>query len=164
MTIEEKAKAYDNALEVLEKYKDAHIMLTYDLKVEMFPELAETEDERIRKWLIDWTKACENWSKQFSVTREQVLAWLEKHKNCEAEIEKAYKNSDEVQYRKGYEDGVASVKQEWSEEDNKIMKQILAIIKEKAFADYEVEVDGTLCGSCAKLYSWLKSLTRNTWS
>ena len=43
----------------------------------LFPELKESEDEKIRKWLIDWAKAV-NWSEQFTVTKEQVLAWLEK--------------------------------------------------------------------------------------
>ena len=43
----------------------------------LFPELKESEDDKIRKWLIDWAKAV-NWSEQFTVTKEQVLAWLEK--------------------------------------------------------------------------------------
>ena len=43
----------------------------------------------------------------------------------EAEIEKAYKNSDEVQYRKGFEDGVASVKtEEWSEKDEAMEQNV----------------------------------------
>lgn len=40
-------------------------------------ELKDSADERIRKWLIDWAKAV-NWSEQFTITKEQVLAWLEK--------------------------------------------------------------------------------------
>lgn len=39
-------------------------------------ELKDSADERIRKWLIDWAKAV-NWSEQFTITKEQVLAWLE---------------------------------------------------------------------------------------
>lgn len=41
-----------------------------------------SEDEKIRKWLIDWAKTV-NWSEQFTVTKEQVLAWLEKQKKPE---------------------------------------------------------------------------------
>ena len=52
LSIEEKAKAYDEALKVLHKYDGAHIMFTQDLKEEMFPELAESEDEKIRKRLL----------------------------------------------------------------------------------------------------------------
>ena len=42
----------------------------------VFPEL-KNKDEEIREWLIDWAKAV-NWSEQFTITKEQVLAWLEK--------------------------------------------------------------------------------------
>ena len=48
----------------------------------IFPELKESEDEKIRKWLIDWAKAV-NWSEQFTISKEQVLAWLEKQKKPE---------------------------------------------------------------------------------
>ena len=54
MGIEEKAKAYDHALEVLHKYDGASIMFTQDLKEEMFPELKEGEDERIRNSLLEF--------------------------------------------------------------------------------------------------------------
>lgn len=44
------------------------------------PELAESEDERVRKALIDGIRQirCKN-----SVTQEQMLAWLEKQKPAE---------------------------------------------------------------------------------
>ena len=84
LSIEQKAKAYDEALKVLHKYDGANIMFTQDLKEEMFPELKEDEDEKIRKDLITfldeiwhlgkngnfdkWDKCdCSNW-----------IAWLEK--------------------------------------------------------------------------------------
>lgn len=80
-TKEQKAKAYDEALERAKNlYKDAIDRREYiraKLCEIIFPELKESEDERIRKWLIDWAKAV-NWSEQFTVTKEQVLAWLEK--------------------------------------------------------------------------------------
>ena len=53
LTIEQKAKAYDEALKVLHKYDGANIMFTQDLKEEMFPELKEEdEDERTRKEIV----------------------------------------------------------------------------------------------------------------
>ena len=48
----------------------------------IFPELQEKEDEKVRQWLIDWVNAC-NWSKQYSISKEQLLAWLEKQKPVE---------------------------------------------------------------------------------
>ena len=55
LSIEEKAKAYDEVLKVLHKYDGANIMFSQSLKEEMFPELAESkesEDERVRKAII----------------------------------------------------------------------------------------------------------------
>lgn len=74
LTIEQKAKAYDEALKVLHKYDGANIMFTQDLKEEMFPELKESEDERTRKEIVQFI--------QMEVEDETVgnkwLAWLEK--------------------------------------------------------------------------------------
>ena len=52
LSIEQKAKAYDEALKVLHKYDGANIMFSQSLKEEMFPELKESEDERTRKEIV----------------------------------------------------------------------------------------------------------------
>lgn len=79
-TIEEKARAYDEALE---KAKD---MLKYkEVRVEdmeyLFPELKESEDEKIRKYIIrcisEWWDRCGDPSPDYP-TREKMLSWLEK--------------------------------------------------------------------------------------
>ena len=77
MTTEEKARAYDEALKVLHKYDGAHIMLTQDLKEEMFPELKESEDERIRKAIIE-SLGRYGYLPQTSIKVEDAIAWLEK--------------------------------------------------------------------------------------
>lgn len=76
----------------------------------IFPELVESEDERIRKHLITHfqKKTKGEWN---GMPVKNILAYLEKQKDVETEIEKAYKNADKIQYKKGFEDGVASVKQ-----------------------------------------------------
>lgn len=80
LLIEEKAKAYDKALKVLHKYDGAHIMFTQDLKEEIFPELKESEDERIRKSLIGHLKECRNNTRSEVMLGEYAkwIAWLEK--------------------------------------------------------------------------------------
>ena len=81
LSIEEKAKAYDNALKVLHKYDGAHIMFTQDLKEEMFPELREvSEDERIRKALIKYYSFDKDGGSHAldNITPEQILDWLER--------------------------------------------------------------------------------------
>lgn len=70
LSIEEKAKAYDNALEIAKGLyaKDAPDSLHLE---RMFPQLKESEDERIRKSLIDMLK---NDEKHYL----KEIAWLEK--------------------------------------------------------------------------------------
>lgn len=76
LSIEQKAKAYDEALKVLHKYDGANIMFSQSLKEEMFPELKESEDEKTRAEIIRFI--------QMEVENEIVvnkwLAWLEKQK------------------------------------------------------------------------------------
>lgn len=69
------------------------------------------------------------------------IQFLSEHNPCdfEVEIEKAYKNADKVQYRKGFKDGVDSVKSsEWSEEDDVMVEDIIdAIPTNYAASDYK---------------------------
>lgn len=115
MTIEEKAKAYDHALEVLHKYDDARIMFTQDLKEEMFPELKENEDEMIRKEIIEYFKHYSG-GDNISVRFPKWIAYLEKQKakerldrmapiyndkeSFESALEKAWKYYNESASRK----------------------------------------------------------------
>ena len=57
LTIEQKAKAYDRALEIAKAWckLDNNDLSNDDLKT-IFPELKESEDERIRKELIEYVK------------------------------------------------------------------------------------------------------------
>lgn len=81
MTIEEKAKAYDKALE------RANDMISYkEVRQEdmeyLFPELKESEDNDVRKAIIALIEfGLEDGSAiapGFNVTKEQALAWIEK--------------------------------------------------------------------------------------
>ncbi len=49
---------------------------------QIFPELAESEDERIRKWLVGYFSSIAEtvWIHRNTVTIEEILAWLEKQK------------------------------------------------------------------------------------
>lgn len=74
LTIEQKAKAYDEALKVLHKYDGANIMFTQELKEEMFPELKESEDERTRKEIVQFIQM----EVEDEIVGNKWLAWLEK--------------------------------------------------------------------------------------
>lgn len=88
LTIEEKAKAYDEALKVLHKYDGANIMFSQSLKEEMFPELAESEDERIRKEILSFLREGKPYYCPNSIKRQEWAAWLEKQGEQKLPIEK----------------------------------------------------------------------------
>ena len=44
----------------------------------VFPELAESEDEKIRKTLIEYIKGIKSWNYFLGISKEQMIAWLEK--------------------------------------------------------------------------------------
>ena len=68
-------KAYEDALERARKFTipDAVEALKY-----VFPELAESEDERIRKWIINFIEVRLNGAGEFIDDYKNAIAWLEK--------------------------------------------------------------------------------------
>ena len=72
-------KAYKEALErarEFQKSKDGLCVLTAE---SIFPELKESEDEKIRKWLLDTITQIPNDSIEWDVIEKaKVLSWLEK--------------------------------------------------------------------------------------
>ena len=83
-TIEEKAKAYDEALAIAKDIHDGNPSSCTAITVceQIFPELKEPEGERVRKWCISHFKACINVIKDNDEYKEylsnKVIAWLEK--------------------------------------------------------------------------------------
>ena len=84
LSIEEKAKRYDEAIKRVENINTGKckttFMFTAGLFEYVFPELAGSEDERIRNFLIDFIKVC-GWTEkkdQGWPLREECIAWLEK--------------------------------------------------------------------------------------
>lgn len=85
LSIEEKAKAYDEAL------KKAKDMLSYkevrreDMEY-LFPELKESEDERVRQFLIhEIEEASDSFMSYYNMSKKDVLAWLEKQQKSEVD-------------------------------------------------------------------------------
>lgn len=63
------------------------------------PELGESEDEQTRKQLLDLVH---RYTLAPYSDRHRWVAYLEKLKDFDKQLEQAYKNSDEVQYNRGY--------------------------------------------------------------
>ena len=86
LSVEEKAKAYDKALERAKKEWSNNLDNAYknyreSLEI-IFPELKESEDEKVRKSLFEYFKnrkddgdADETW---YGISYDEILAWLEK--------------------------------------------------------------------------------------
>lgn len=121
MTQEEKAQRYDEAIEIAKSWHaDAQIGFKKSLE-SLFPELKESDDERIRKKLIDYFKE-NNAALAFEgISNESVLAWLEKQKTSDEALQYLKENHSPSEvsdfqaamniavakaYDKGYNDGL----------------------------------------------------------
>ena len=79
-TIEEKARAYDEAIKIAKKYWNSpRTCFDINALTEMFPELKESEDEKIRKMLIEFFgRGLEYNSSTNGVPDKDIVRWLEK--------------------------------------------------------------------------------------
>ena len=178
MTIEEKAKAYDEAIERAEEMIKAMTNIGGVAKVDdiqyLFPELKESEDEKIRNWLIEAIKQVPNDSIEWeTIDKSSVLAWLEKQNEQKPVIEMktvseslgftTQKECDD--YNKMVTDlimsydGKGEQKPAWTEDDERIILAISQLLK-----DCESE-NGWNCVYSndrevffADIENWLKSL------
>lgn len=110
----EKERRYNEALERARKlYETCDNTAVIGWCEHIFPELKESEDEKIRKTLIKFfSKGAEYNSSTNGISDKDILAWLEKHKYTEDDLDKAYKCADEVQYRRGYEDAKKEIEKQ----------------------------------------------------
>ena len=80
MTVEEKAKAYDDALKRASHVKGYKTLTPKEAAEYIFPQLHESEDERIRKAIVATIEQCPD---DFlnPKNRDRMLDWLEKQKD-----------------------------------------------------------------------------------
>ena len=174
MTLEEKARAYDKALEIARKswfdnqepgYKHYREFLE-----SMFRELREDEDEKIVNWLIRLINTGgyrELESDPMPCLRGKMVAYLEKLKEqkpnyCHHEVDETGWTEE---YRKAYYDGWNNCNQQhsqlkaeqnptWSEKDKEMVLKISTFIKTKL--SIRDENDSIYIGS--DMVRWIKSL------
>ena len=169
MTQEEKAKAYDEALE---KIREGLQPLPDGAKIsgvtrafleEVFPELKESEDERIRKDLLAFIKAPYVYDFIVHDRVDPWIAWLEKQgepkqewskedenrfQNIIACIEDCYKEKDAQDLIRWFKSLIHQPKQVWSKADIKMLELIIDGYQNTE--DFS-KVDGVFV-------DWLKSL------
>jgi hypothetical protein len=121
-------------------YETANADQRYVLE-SLFPELKESEDERIRKEIISAIK--EDWP-----GHTDWIAWLE----SQGETSPVLSNSSNI-------GKVEQKPVEWSEEDLSMIGGIRSIIEKYAFSQSAVDVNGELCEKeFIDADNWLKSL------
>jgi hypothetical protein len=153
MTQEEKAKAYDEAVRKAKdiiKYYETHNR-EYEASIEdleaIFPELKESEDERIRKEIISIVKSY----RECCITEgnhrfDDCIAWLEKQNEQSVEPDWCHHKVDfsgcSEEYRKAYYDGWNSCNMQHSQcsaELDDVIKYLVNVLKH-----YEgIELDAT---------------------
>lgn len=74
----------NEAIEIVREYYPSSGKDLNEALETLIPELKESEDEKIRKIIIKWaTYMSAEWIKLYGVTKEEVLAWLEKHSSSQ---------------------------------------------------------------------------------
>ena len=116
-------KLYKDTLKkVSELYRDYNnVSNMIDVKEELetiFPELRKSDDERIRKWLLDFVQGLPDGGLDFhfyNLNKEQVIAWLEKQGEQKSadKVEPKFKVGDTMrtlqEANDGYTDGMPVV-------------------------------------------------------
>ena len=139
MTTEEKAKAYDEALEKAKKYHEEYWQVdAKDITETLFPQLRESEDEKIRKEIIDFLETIPaSELKRIPRPISEWFSYLAKQKEQKPA--------------------------EWSEGDEKMIDTIISVLGQ--YIDYKSE-SGTGSGYATPRYSkeiaWLEFL-RPSW-
>ena len=84
LSIEEKAKRYDEAIEelrgLLEGIHEEKCEILEEDIIDIFPELKESEDEKIRKEIIDAFKTLGDGKIPVVINYADIFTWLEKQK------------------------------------------------------------------------------------
>ena len=129
MSIEEKAKAYDKA------YKKVAVRFGFNIADEIFPELKESEDERVRKEIIDFiydkTDTYELRGKSNS-----WLVWLEKQGDKDKLIQEL--GEYKVKYtQEVLEKHLKTI----NKDDERLRKTTIAFLKDFAEQGYENAVE-----------------------
>lgn len=164
LTIEEKAARYDEAINIARKINSGEGVAApsgWTTCEVIFPELKESEDEKIRKALLRFHKSTIDID---GIKGGDILAWLEKqgeHANFRNKIQigdKVTRNEDDVLVNMSQLKRVAKpadkIEQkhiEWSEEDERERKHCVDFLN---YPDM-IEATPTVVNGCK---DWLKSL------
>ena len=118
MTQEEKAKRYDETLEqlkgLIEGTREDKCAIVEEDIINIFPELQESEDEIIRKSIIEFFESQDDNTTYSLVPKKDILAWLEKQgqstfDQCKQEGDRIVENPDGTHFNISQLERVAKV-------------------------------------------------------
>ena len=146
MTEKEKAKAYDRSIEIAKKWhNEPNIdkMHTYDTRIieEIFPELKEGDDEKIRKWIIDDIRYnMDNEplnNSEYKKKAEKAIAWLENQRDKDKLIQELgeYKVKYTQEVLENYINSMSN------KDDERLRKTAIDFLKDFAEQGYENAVE-----------------------
>jgi hypothetical protein len=157
-------KEYNHAFEIAKGYWGGAIDFVRGILESMFPQLAESEDERIRKRLIDCLKFslkgaeeqdAAGCSRQKDIEAYKWgIAYLERQKEQKPSTEETELNSIAFLEQMGYTcipPGAEPKPAEWSEEDDRIRRNLMSLL-------YNMRGDRITEETFQKYYPWIKSL------
>ena len=146
MTEKEKAKDYDRSIEIAKKWhNEPNIdkMHTYDTRIieEIFPELKEGDDEKIRKWIIDDIRYnMDNEplnNSEYKKKAEKAIAWLENQRDKDKLIQELgeYKVKYTQEVLENYINSMSD------KDDERLRKTAIDFLKDFAEQGYENAVE-----------------------
>ena len=144
-----KLKKVKEVVETLNELNDSTIARVTSLKLQnIFPEVCESEDEKIRKGIIELVKqSSEILDKK---NQERMLAWLEKQADKDKLIKELGKYK--VKYTQEVLSQQLEKQSEWSEVDKTFMYYTLSNLTELK------DRYGEVYGNVGKCIDWIKSL------
>ena len=141
LSINEKAKAYDEALKkaiAAHKDEDRHLKATLE---RIFPELKESDDEKIRKWIIDAIRYNINSeplnNSEYKKKVEKAIAWLENQRDKDKLIQELgeYKVKYTQEVLEKYINSMSN------KDDERLRKTTIDFLKDFAEQGYENAVE-----------------------
>ena len=175
LSIEEKARRYDEAKYIMKEYLESGIagVIAENTIKKAFPELAESENERIRKALITFFNRFPYDSIEAAGTNaKEAIAWLEKQDKKPTEIRETkpkdiseFLNRLNTVEQEFLLEHIAKIREldkeeqnpaDWSKEDDYNLQCCVAKV--------QYDIDNGRIGRNRELLTWLKSLKhRSQW-
>ena len=127
LSIEQKATAYEDLLKKAKQYYDTeNDVIALHFLEELFPELKESEDERIRKEILQSIR-----DNMVVIHKDKCIAWLEKQEGCEYIKKDWLEHIKQSWYKEGFIDGKYSggTSKEWTINDAAIFKEIIDFLE-----------------------------------